>query len=92
MKRLEVAVKALIRFALEKAEVTYGLESMMTLLRTVQSLTSNIMGTSGVGGGTLAILPQDIADAITDAGFLRACRSGRRRLSAGHSSQYSALS
>jgi hypothetical protein len=69
LKRPEVAVKVFIRFVLAKAAVTYGLELMMALFRIAQGLMSTIMGASGVGGGTPAVLPQEIVDAITDVGF-----------------------
>jgi len=69
LKRPEVAVKAIIRFILAKAAITYGLELMMALFRIVQGLMSTIMGASGTGGGAPAVLPQGIIDAITDVGF-----------------------
>lgn len=71
MKRPEVAVKVFIRFALAKAAVTYGLELMMALFRIVQGLMSTIMGASGVGGGTPAVLPQEIVDSIENVSFLQ---------------------
>ena len=70
MKRPEVAVKVFIRFALAKAAVTYGLELMMALFSVVQGLMSTIMGVSGIGGGTPAVLPPEIITAINGVGFL----------------------
>jgi len=69
MKRPEVALKVFIRFVLAKAAITYGLELMMALFRIVQGLMSTIMGASGIGGGTPAVLPTEIVDAIKRVGF-----------------------
>jgi hypothetical protein len=69
MKRPEIAVKMFIRFVLAKAAVTYGLELMTALFRIAQGLMSTVMGASGVGGGTPAILPREIVDAIEATGF-----------------------
>ena len=69
MKRPEIAVKMFIRFALAKAAITYGLELMMALFRIVQGLMATIMGASGIGGGTSAILPQEVIDAIESVSF-----------------------
>ena len=69
VKRPEVAVKVFIRFVLAKAAVTYGLELMMALFSIVQGLMSAIMGASGVGGGTPAVLPASIVDSIDRSGF-----------------------
>ncbi len=69
MKRPEVAVKVFIRFALAKAAITYGLELMIALFSIVQGLMSTIMGASGIGGATPAVLPQEIMDAIESVGF-----------------------
>ena len=69
MKRPEVAIKVFIRFVLAKAAVTYGLELMMALFRIVQGLMSTIMGASGIGGGTPAVLPSEIIDSINSVGF-----------------------
>ncbi|MDR0293878.1 MAG: hypothetical protein LBH95_06985 [Oscillospiraceae bacterium] len=69
MKRPEVAVKVFIRFVLAKAAVTYGLDLMMALFRIVQGLMSTIMGASGIGGGTPAVLPSEIVDSINRVGF-----------------------
>jgi hypothetical protein len=69
LKRPEVAVKVFIRFVLAKAAVTYGLELMTALFRIVQGLMSSIMAASGVGGGTVSVLPAEIIDAIESVGF-----------------------
>ena len=69
MKRPEVAIKVFIRFILAKAAVTHGLELMMALFRIVQGLMSTIMGASGIGGETPAVLPQEIMDSINNVGF-----------------------
>ena len=69
LKRPEVAVKVFIRFILAKAVITYGLELMMALFSIVQGLMSTIMGASGIGSGTPAVLPQEVIDAINRVGF-----------------------
>ena len=69
MKRPELAVKMFIRFAIAKAAVTYGLDLMMALFRIAQGLMSTIMGASGIGGGTPAVLPSEIDSAIRSVGF-----------------------
>jgi hypothetical protein len=69
MKRPEIAVKVFIRFVLAKAAVTYGLELMMALFRIVQGLVSTIMGAAGIGGGTPAVLPDEIIKSISSVGF-----------------------
>jgi hypothetical protein len=69
LRRPEVAVKMFIRFVLAKAAITHGLELMTALFRIVQGLMSTIMGASGIGGGTPAILPPEIVAAIESVGF-----------------------
>jgi hypothetical protein len=64
-----VAVKVFIRFILAKAAITYGLELMLALFRIVQGLMSTIMGASGIGSGSLTVLPQEIVDAVNNVGF-----------------------
>lgn len=70
MKRPEIAIKVFIRFILAKAAITYGLELIMALFRIAQGLMSTIMGASGIGSGTPAVLPAEIIEAINSVGFL----------------------
>ena len=69
MKRPEVAIKALLRFVIAKAAITYCLELMMALFRIVQGLMSTILGASGIGSGTPAVLPVEVTTAIQNTGF-----------------------
>jgi hypothetical protein len=69
MKRIEVAFKVFIRFAIARAAVVYGLELMMALFRIVQGLISTIMNASGIHSGTPTVLPPEIISAINDVGF-----------------------
>jgi len=69
MKRIEVAFKVFIRFAIARAAVVYGLELMMALFRIVQGLISTIIGASGINSGTPTVLPAEIISAIEDVGF-----------------------
>ena len=69
MKRPEVAVKVLIRFVLTKAAITYGLELMMALLSIAQGLMKTIMDAAGFSGGSPAVLPIEIINAIESVGF-----------------------
>lgn len=70
MKRPEVAVKVLIRFAIAKAVITYGLELMMALFQIVQGLVSAIMGVAGIGGSAPSALPPELIDSIESVGFM----------------------
>jgi hypothetical protein len=69
LKRVEVAFKVFIRFAIARAAVVYGLELMMALFRIVQGLISTIMSASGISSGTPTVLPSEIITAIEDVGF-----------------------
>jgi len=69
LKRIEVAFKVFIRFAIARAAVVYGLDLMMALFRIVQGLISTIMGASGINSGTPTVLPAEIINAIENVGF-----------------------
>ena len=69
VKRPEVALKVFVRFVLARAAIVYGLELMMALFRIVQGLMSIIMGASGIGGETPAVLPPELITAIDSVGF-----------------------
>ena len=68
IKRPEQAFKLFIRFAIAKGIVTYGLELMTKLFEIVQGMISTIINKAGMS--TIdATLPQEITNAINDAGF-----------------------
>ena len=69
VKRPEHALKLLLRFAIAKGVVTYGLELMMAVFEIVQGIISKIMRTSGLGGASKTSLPSEMIDAIEDCGF-----------------------
>jgi len=70
MKRPEVAVKVLVRFAIARAVVVHGLELMMALFRIVQGLMSTVFNASGiVGASAPAVLPNEIVTAVQNTGF-----------------------
>ena len=69
VKKPEHALKLLIRFAIAKAVVTYGLELMLALFTIIQGVISTIMKSSGIGGVNKTVLPQKMIDAIEDCGF-----------------------
>jgi len=69
LKRPEVAVKTLVRFAIAKGVITYGLELMMALLQIVQGVISRIMTAANVGAADAMILPESIVTAIDNTGF-----------------------
>ena len=69
LKRVEVAFKVFIRFAIARAAVVYGLELMMALFNIVQGLISTIIGASGITSGTPTVLPSEIVTSIEDVGF-----------------------
>ena len=69
VKRPEHALKLLLRFAIAKGVVTYGLELMMAVFEIVQGIISKIMRTSGLGGASKTSLPPEMIDAIEDCGF-----------------------
>ena len=69
VKRPEHALKLLIRFALAKGVVTYGLELMMALFQIVQGVISTIMGAAGFSTPQETILPSEIVTAVEECGF-----------------------
>ncbi len=70
LKKPEHALKVFIRFAIAKGVVTYGLELMLALCSIVQGTIGTAMKAAGVGRGSDAVLPEEIADAIEECGFL----------------------
>lgn len=69
VKKPEHALKLLVRFAIAKAVVTYGLDLMLAIFKIVQGLMSTIMETAGLGTITKTVLPQEIITAVKDCGF-----------------------
>ena len=71
MKRPEVAVKTLIRFAIAKGVVVYGLELMLAIFSIVQGVIATVITKSGVGGvGEAMVLSPEIVEAVGGVGFL----------------------
>ena len=70
MKRPELAFKLLLRFALAKAAVGYGLDLMLALFSIIQGMVSTVITQSGLSGVTGTVLPQDIVDRINRVDFL----------------------
>ena len=70
MKRPELAFKLLLRFALAKAAVGYGLDLMLALFSIIQGMVSTVITQSGLSGVTGTALPQDIVDRINRVDFL----------------------
>lgn len=69
VKRPETALKILIRFALAKGVVTYGLDLMLALFSIVQGVVSTIMNSAGLGAIQQTILPGEIITAIEECTF-----------------------
>ena len=61
MKRPELAFKLLLRFALAKAAVGYGLDLMLALFSIIQGMVSTVITQSGLSGVTGTALPQDLS-------------------------------
>ena len=70
MKRPELAVKCLIRFALAQGAVTYGLDLMMALFRIAQGMVTEVMEVSGLTALRAARLPEEMQTIVESVGFL----------------------
>lgn len=70
VKRPEQAFKLLIRFALAKAAVGYGLDLMLALFSIIQGMVSTVITQSGLSGVNGTTLPQDIIDRINRVDFM----------------------
>ena len=70
MKRPELAFKLLLRFALAKAAVGYGLDLMLALFSIIQGMVSTVITQSGLSGVTGTALPQEIVERINRVDFL----------------------
>ena len=69
VKKPEHALKLLIRFAIAKGVITYGLELMMALFEIIQGVMSTIMNAAGFGQPQQTVLPEEIVTAVEDCGF-----------------------
>ena len=69
IKKPEQALKLFLRFALAKIVVTYGLQLLMSIFEIVQGVISTIMTSSGFGGTTQTILPNELISAVESCGF-----------------------
>ena len=70
LKRPEMALKTFVRFALEQAAVTYGMDLMMSLFSIAQGTISTIMGASGLTTMSVTELPDEMVTIIENVGFL----------------------
>ena len=70
LKRPEMAVKLLVRFAIAKGVVTYGMELMLAIFNIVQGMIATIMKTAGGMTKGSATLPPEIIDAIEECSIL----------------------
>lgn len=69
VKKPEHALKLFMRFAIAKIVVTHGLNLMLAMFKIIQGVISTIMTTSGLGGATKTLLPQEIIKAVESCGF-----------------------
>lgn len=70
VKRPETGLKLLLRFVIARALVVYGMDFMTSLFRISQGIISRIVDSVGIGTAPSASLPQEIIDAVNNAGFL----------------------
>ena len=69
VKKPEHALKLLIRFAIAKGVITYGLELMLALFDIVQGTISTIMTSAGFGTPNQTTLPAEMVTTIESCGF-----------------------
>ena len=70
VKKPEHALKVFIRFALAQGAVKYGMELMTAIFSIVQGIVSTIMKKSGMTGGNVTQLPEDIVEKVESVGML----------------------
>ena len=70
LRRPEQALKLFARFALAKAAVTYGMDLMTSLISVVQGITGTVMRSAGFGVAGTTALPEEMAAAIEECGFI----------------------
>ena len=69
VKKPEHALKLIIRFAIAKGVITYGLELMLALFNIVQGTISTIMTSAGFGTPNQTTLPAEMVTTIESCGF-----------------------
>ena len=69
VKKPEHALRLFIRFALAKGAITYGLDLMLSLFKSVQGTISTIMASAGFGQANETTLPQEMITAIEICDF-----------------------
>lgn len=70
VKRPEQAFKLFLRFIIARGMVMYGMELMTKIFEIVQGIILAITETAGLGVSSETVLPQEIIDAVSNAGFL----------------------
>ena len=70
IKRPEHAFKLFLRFIIARGLVMYGMELMTGIFEIVQGVISTITKTVGLGTAESTVIPQEIIDAVNNAGFL----------------------
>ena len=70
LKKPEHAVKLIVRYAIAKGLITYGMELMTALFSIAQGAIQTIMGASGLSAMEASTLPAEIATTIEDVGLL----------------------
>ena len=70
VKRPEMALRLFLRFAVARVLVVYGMDFMTAIFQICQGIIVRIINTVGIGGPPDATLPQEIVDAVGNAGFL----------------------
>lgn len=70
LKRPEQAFRLFLRFAVARGLVVYGMELMNAIFDIVHGILSSISTTVGLSTSEQAVIPQEIIDAVNDAGFL----------------------
>ena len=69
VKRPEQALKLLLRFAIAKGLVTYGLDLMLAIFKICQGVITTIIRSSGLGSVSKTVLPTEIVKAVESCGF-----------------------
>ena len=72
IRRPEHAWRFFLRFAIAKGIVTYGMDILMSILAIAQGILSEILNHAGAGAFTEISLPDGIAEAIQEVGFMQA--------------------
>ncbi len=70
VKRPETGLKLFLRFVIARTLVVYGMDFMTSLFRISQGIISRIVDSVGIGAAPSVSLPQEIIDAVNNAGFL----------------------